>query len=80
MNVSPRVAERNEDITVEAEGTGIREVVVTDAAGRIVYSTKVAAGQQTVKINSSILSSGLNVVSVKANDGKNENCKVIVKK
>ena len=80
MNVSPRVAERNEDITVEAEGTGIREVVVTDAAGRMVYSTKVAAGQQTVKINSGILSSGLNVVSVKANDGKSENCKVIVKK
>lgn len=80
MNVSPRVAERNEDITVEAEGTGIREVVVTDAAGRMVYSTKVAAGQQTVKINSGILSSGLNIVSVKANDGKSENCKVIVKK
>ena len=80
VSVSPRVAERNEDITVEAEGSGIREVVVTDAAGRIVYNTKVAAGQSTVKINSGVLSSGLNVVSVKANDGKSENCKVIVKK
>lgn len=80
ISVSPRVAERNQDITVVAEGEGIREVVVTDAAGRIVYSTKAAAGQQTVKINSRHLSSGLNVVSVKSADGKNENCKVIVKK
>ena len=80
VSVSPRVAERNEDITVEAEGTGIREVVVTDASGRMVYNTKVAAGQSTVRINSGVLSSGLNVVSVKANDGKSENCKVIVKK
>lgn len=80
ISVSPRVAERNQDITVVAEGDGVREVVVTDAAGRIVYSTKAAAGQQTVKINSHRLSSGLNVVSVKSADGKNENCKVIVKK
>lgn len=80
ISVSPRVAERSQDITVVAEGEGIREVVVTDAAGRIVYSTKAAAGQQTVKINSRHLSSGLNVVSVKSADGKNENCKVIVKK
>lgn len=80
ISVSPRVAERSQDITVVAEGEGIREVVVTDAAGRIVYSTKAAAGQQTVKINSHRLSSGLNVVSVKSADGKNENCKVIVKK
>lgn len=80
ISVSPRVAERSQDITVVAEGDGVREVVVTDAAGRIVYSTKAAAGQQTVKINSHRLSSGLNVVSVKSADGKNENCKVIVKK
>lgn len=80
ISVSPRVAERSQDITVVVEGEGLREVVVTDAAGRIVYKTKAAAGQQTVKINSHKLSSGLNVVSVKGADGKSENCKVIVKK
>lgn len=80
VSVSPRVAERNQDITVSAEGTGVREVVVTNAAGKTVYKSKVAAGQSTVRINSGVLSSGLNVVSVKANDGKSENCKVIVKK
>lgn len=80
VSVSPRVADRNQDITVSAEGTGVREVVVTNAAGKTVYKSKVAAGQSTVRINSGVLSSGLNVVSVKANDGKSENCKVIVKK
>ena len=80
VSVSPRVAERNQDITVSAEGTGVREVIVSNAAGKTVYKTKVAAGQSTVRINSSVLGSGLNVVSVKANDGKSENCKVIVKK
>ena len=80
IKVSPRVAERGQDITVAAEGEGVREVVVTDAAGRVVYRTKADAGQQTVKINSQRLSSGLNVVSVKNADGKSENCKVIVKK
>lgn len=80
VSVSPRVAERNQDITVSAEGTGVREVIVSNAAGKTIYKTKVAAGQSTVRINSGVLSSGLNVVSVKANDGKSENCKVIVKK
>ena len=80
IEVSPRVAERNQDITIAAEGEGIREVVVTDASGRTVYSTKAAEGQQTVKLNSLYLSSGLNIVSVKSADGKSENCKVVVKK
>lgn len=80
VSVSPRMASRNQDITVVAEGNGVREVSVTNAAGQVVYSTKVADGETNVKISSRRLSSGLNVVSVKANDGKSENCKVIVKK
>ena len=80
VSVSPRMASRNQDINVVAEGNGVREVSVTNAAGQVVYSTKVAAGETNVKINSRRLSSGLNVVSVKGADGKEENCKVIVKK
>ena len=80
VSVSPRIASRNQDINVVAEGNGVREVIVTNAAGQVVYSTKVAAGETNVKISSSRLSSGLNVVSVKGADGKEENCKVIVKK
>lgn len=80
VSVSPRVAECSQDITVVAEGSGLREVIVTNAAGQVVYSTKAADGENTVRINSRHLSSGLNVVSVKGADGKDENCKVIVKK
>ena len=80
VSVSPRMASRNQDINVVAEGNGVREVIVTNAAGQVVYSTKVAAGENNVRISSRRLSSGLNVVSVKGADGKRENCKVIVKK
>ena len=80
VSVSPRMASRNQDINVVAEGNGLREVIVTNAAGQVVYSTKVAAGENNVRISSRRLSSGLNVVSVKGADGKEENCKVIVKK
>lgn len=80
VSVSPRMASRNQDINVVAEGNGVREVIVTNAAGQVVYSTKVAAGETNVKISSRRPSSGLNVVSVKGADGKEENCKVIVKK
>ena len=80
VSVSPRMASRNQDINVVAEGNGVREVIVTNAAGQVVYFTKVAAGKTNVKISSRCLSSGLNVVSVKGADGKSENCKVIVKK
>ena len=80
VSVSPRMASRNQDINVVAEGNGVREVIVTNAAGQVVYSTKVAAGENNVRISSRRLSSGLNVVSVKGADGKEENCKVIVKK
>ena len=44
VSVSPRMASRNQDINVVAEGNGVREVIVTNAAGQVVYSTKVAAG------------------------------------
>ena len=80
VSVSPRMASRNQDINVVAEGNGVREVIVTNAAGQVVYSTKVAAGENNIRISSRRLSSGLNVVSVKGADGKEENCKVIVKK
>ena len=80
VSVSPRMASRNQDINVVAEGNGVREVIVTNAAGQVVYSTKVAAGENNVRISSRRLSSGLNVVSVKGADGKEENCTVIVKK
>ena len=80
VSVSPRMASRNQDINVVAEGNGVREVIVTNAAGQVVYSTKVAARENNVRISSRRLSSGLNVVSVKGADGKEENCKVIVKK
>lgn len=80
VSVSPRVADSSQDITVVAEGSGLREVIVTNAVGQVVYSTKVVSGENTVRINSRHLSPGLNVVSVKGADGKDENCKVIVKK
>lgn len=74
------MVDRSQDISVVAKGSGVREVVVTNAGGQVVYSTKVIDSENSVKINSRHLSFGLNIVSVKGADGKDENCKVIVKK
>ena len=79
MSVSPRMVGRNEDITVAAETEDLRDVVVTDASGRRVYSTRVGDGQRAVRINANRLSPGMNVVNVKDANGKNEDFKVIVK-
>lgn len=80
VSISPRMVDRSQDISVVAKGSGVREVVVTNAGGQVVYSTKVIDSENSVKINSRHLSFGLNIVSVKGADGKDENCKVIVKK
>ena len=79
MSVSPRMVGRNEDITVAAETEDLRDVVVTDASGRRVYSTRVGDGQRAVRINANRLTPGMNVVNVKDANGKKEDFKVIVK-
>lgn len=80
-HVSPTVANRYEDITVELEedGTSAHKVSVVDAAGRTVYNANVPAGQRSVKINASRLSNGMNIISVKNGNSKPNNCKVYVK-
>lgn len=79
--VHPTVAGRNETITVELDGNGNgeKEIFVNNAAGQTVYKSNIPAGQKSVQINASSLSSGLNVVSVKSNNRKVESNKVIIK-
>lgn len=79
MKVSPRIADRNQDITVAVEGDGIKVVVVTDVAGKVVYTTKAEPGQNSVTINSRHLSYGLNIINVRSENGKEESSKVVVK-
>lgn len=80
-SVKPTVIGRNETLTVELGDfeNSNNTITVHDAAGKTVYQTTVPAGQQTVQINASALSQGLNVVSVKGKKGRGESCKVIVK-
>lgn len=79
LNVSPRLASRGEPIEVESQSGSMRQVVVTDAAGKVVYDARPAEGQRTVKIDSYRLGHGLNVVNVKHADGSGESCKILVK-
>lgn len=74
----PGVTSRHQDITVTCEGEGTREIIIRNSAGQVVYSTKIADGEQSVRINACNLSTGLNIVSVVGNHGKEESCKVIV--
>lgn len=79
LNVSPKLASRGEPIEVESQSGSMRQVVVTDAAGKVVYDARPAEGQRTVKIDSYRLGHGLNVVNVKHADGSGESCKILVK-
>ena len=44
LNVSPRLASRGEPIKVESKSGSMRQVVVTDAAGKVVYDARSAEG------------------------------------
>ena len=75
INVRPRVAERNETITVElGEGSNAREIQVVNAAGQMVKNIPVTKGQRQVTFSTEGMGRGMNVVR----GGKNS-CKIIVK-
>lgn len=81
MLISPRVVDRNESINVrlsEADNAA-REIAVRNTAGQTVHKTTIPAGQTGIQINSSQLSNGLNVISVKDGKNRQENCKVMVR-
>ena len=80
-NVHPSLVGRNETLTIELSGneSNNRVVTVHDAGGRTVYRTTVPAGQNTLQINSSELSQGLNVVYVTGKNGSGIGGKIIVK-
>lgn len=80
-NVHPSLVGRNETLTIELSGneSNNRVVTVHDADGRTVYRTTVPAGQNTLQINSSELSQGLNVISVTGKNGNVKSSKIIVK-
>lgn len=80
-NVHPSLVGRNETLTIKLSGneSNNRVVTVHDAGGRTVYRTTVPAGQNTLQINSSELSQGLNVISVTGKNGNVKSSKIIVK-
>lgn len=81
LNIHPRVADRSDMITVEMneEGdNGIREIIVSNAAGQTITRVPVEKGQKSVTIPASELSRGMNIVDAIDRKGHNAN-KVIVK-
>ena len=81
LNIHPRVADRSDMITVELneEGdNGIREIIVSNAAGQTITRVPVEKGQKSVTIPASELSRGMNIVDAIDRKGHNAN-KVILK-
>ena len=76
-SVSPRIADRSENISVSLEEAEAREVQVVDAAGKTVLRLPVKPGQQEVNIPAHFLSRGVNIINV-IGSSKNPT-KVIVK-
>lgn len=79
IKVSPTVANRSQDITVEFDGNGdVNEVVVVNAAGQTMKRLPVASGQKRVVINASELGKGMNVINARGAK-ESSNMKIIVK-
>lgn len=81
LNIHPRVADRSDMITVEMneeDDNGIREIIVSNAAGQTITRVPVEKGQKSVTIPASELSRGMNIVDAIDRKGHNAN-KVIVK-
>lgn len=75
LRVSPRIAEKSQNVTVELEeGSQAQQVLVVNAAGQIVKKIPVANGQHRVTFNTATMGRGMNMVS----DGQNS-CKMIIK-
>ena len=79
VTVTPRVADRSDQITVELNDEGgIREIMVVNGSGQTEVRVPVAKGQKRVTIPASQLSRGMNMV--KSVGGRNRQAhKVIVK-
>ncbi len=75
----PTIASPADRITVTLEGKAdvLREVTVTGADGRVVWQTKVAAGETSLSVPANRLAPGLNVINVSG--PQSNSCKVIVK-
>ena len=79
MRVSPTMPRRSEMITITLEGNSdqSRQVNIVNATGRTVKRINVPAGQRSVQVNASELSTGLNIVNVSGQ--KTQACKIIVR-
>lgn len=80
MSVSPLMADRSENFTVELDedNTVERTVTVTNATGQTVWRQAVPAGLTQMTISAARLSKDINVINVSGGKQK-ESCKVIVK-
>lgn len=80
LNVSPRMAGRNDSFTIQLDGddSRLRRVTITDTGGKAVWQQTVPAGQTEVNVKAARLSKGINIINVTGSD-KAESCKVIVK-
>ena len=79
--VSPTVASRSEQISVEIGGdsSANREITVVNAAGQTVVHKKLAAGEKSVTIDSARLSRGMNIVKVSNGSEPAECCKIFIR-
>ncbi len=79
MRINPTMPRRSEMITITLDGNSdqSRQVNIVNATGRTVKRINVPAGQRSVQVNASELSTGLNIVNVSGQ--KTQACKIIVR-
>lgn len=83
MRIYPNPVSRNEPVTIDlgenSNSISGRKIIVTSASGQRVAQTQISAGENSVKVNTSSMSTGLYNFSVIEKDKVVDNGKVIVK-
>lgn len=80
-SVYPTLISRGENVTVDLGeiDDNSTSVSVSDAFGRMIYQSKINAGEKSISIPSQKMSTGLNIVTVNNESSGNSSTKILVK-
>lgn len=79
LKALPSLARKNQCVNIELGSNAGGSLQVTSANGSVVRQLPIKQGQKSVQLNTRGLASGIYVVSTVNGNGKQENCKIVVK-
>lgn len=80
MKVTPIIAERTQDITIElTESCEAKEIVITNINGKVVSRIPISKGQKQVTINAASIGQGMSIINSRGGKRYEKGHKIIVR-